>query len=108
MIISIPAKASEDSKGLIVSFNGPVKEAYIGKYVRGLKGMAGLKGYEISIFENQFNQAQQNQQIQQYLDLGELPNDFICFQNEDVSCLEALQILSENVFQFLKFNQLKN
>ena len=35
MIISVPAKASEDSKGLIVSFNGPVKEAYIGKYEIG-------------------------------------------------------------------------
>ena len=108
MIISVPAKASEDSKGLIVSFNGPVKEAYIGKYVRGLKGMAGLKGYEISIFENQFNQAQQNQQIQQFLALGELPNAFIWFPTDDVSGLEALQLLAETGVPVLKVNQLPN
>lgn len=70
--------------------------------------MAGLKGYEISIFENQFNQAQQNQQIQQYLALGELPNAFIWFPTDDVSGLEALQLLAETGVPVLKVNQLPN
>lgn len=108
LVVAIPVKALEDTKGLIVSFNGPVKEAYIGKYVRGLKGMAGLKGYEISIFENQFNQSQQNQQIQQYLALGELPDAFIWFPTDDVSGLETLQILAETGVPVLKVNQLPN
>jgi len=53
MMLAVPVNAQDDVKGLIVSFNGPVREAYIGKFVRGLKDMAGLKGYELSIFENQ-------------------------------------------------------
>jgi len=108
MMLAVPVNAQDDAKGLIVSFNGPVREAYIGKFVRGLKDMAGLKGYELSIFENQFNQAQQNQQIQQYLALGELPSAFIWFPTDDVSGLEALQLLAETGVPILKVNQLPN
>ena len=106
IVTAIPVSALEDSKGSIVSFNGPAREAYIGKFVRGLKGMAGLKGFEISIYENQFNQAQQNQQVQQYLALGELPSAFIWFPTDDLSGLEALQLLAETGVPILKVNQL--
>ena len=35
MMLAVPVNAQDDAKGLIVSFNGPVREAYIGKFVRG-------------------------------------------------------------------------
>ncbi len=55
------------AEGSIVSFNGPAGEAYIGKFIKGIKATAELKGFDIKVFENQFNQAEQDQQVQQVL-----------------------------------------
>ena len=35
----------------IVSFNGPAGEAYIGRFIKGIKETAALKGYDIKVFE---------------------------------------------------------
>ena len=61
------------AEGSIVSFNGPAGEAYIGKFIKGIKSTAELKGFDIKVFENQFNQAEQDQQVQQVLAAGQLP-----------------------------------
>jgi len=34
----------------IISFNGPAGEAYIGKFIKGIKATAKLKGYEIEVY----------------------------------------------------------
>lgn len=56
-------------KPSIISFNGPAGEAYIGRFIKGIKDTAELKGFDIQVFENQFNQAEQDQQVQQVLAL---------------------------------------
>ena len=53
------------SKGSIISFNGPAGEAYIGRFIKGIKNTAEMKGFDIKVYENQFNQAEQDQQVQQ-------------------------------------------
>jgi len=92
----------------IVSFNGPAGEAYIGKFIKGIKATAKLKGYEISVYENQFNQAEQDQQVQQVLAAGQLPDIFIWWPSDAVAGLGSLRSLHRTGVPVLKINQLPN
>jgi ribose transport system substrate-binding protein len=92
----------------IMSFNGPAGEAYIGKFIKGIKATAELKGYEISVYENQFNQAEQDQQVQQVLAVGQLPDVFIWWPSDAVAGLGSLRALYRTGVPVLKINQLPN
>ena len=72
-----PAYSASHSKGSIISFNGPAGEAYVGRFIKGIKATAELKGFDIKVYENQYNQAEQDQQVQQVLAAGQLPDVFI-------------------------------
>lgn len=82
------------AEGSIVSFNGPAGEAYIGKFIKGIKATAELKGFDIKVFENQFNQAEQDQQVQQVLAAGQLPDVFIWWPSDAVAGLGSLRALA--------------
>ena len=92
----------------IVSFNGPAGEAYIGRFIKGIKETAALKGYDIKVFENQFNQAEQDQQVQQVLAAGVLPDVFIWWPSDAVAGLGSLRALAKTGVPVLKINQLPN
>ncbi len=92
----------------IISFNGPVGEAYIGKFIKGIKATAKLKGYEIEVYENQFNQAEQDQQVQQVLAAGKRPDVFIWWPSDAVAGLGSLRALHRTGVPVLKINQLPN
>ena len=92
----------------IVSFNGPAGEAYIGRFIKGIKETATLKGYDIKVFENQFNQAEQDQQVQQVLAAGVLPDVFIWWPSDAVAGLGSLRALAKTGIPVLKINQLPN
>ena len=83
------------AEGSIVSFNGPAGEAYIGKFIKGIKATAELKGFDIKVFENQFNQAEQDQQVQQILAAGQLPDVFIWWPSDAVAGLGSLRALAK-------------
>jgi len=44
------------AEGSIVSFNGPAGEAYIGKFIKGIKATAELKGFDICLTSAPFGQ----------------------------------------------------
>jgi len=92
----------------IISFNGPAGEAYIGKFIKGIKATAKLKGYEIEVYENQFNQAEQDQQVQQVLAAGKRPDVFIWWPSDAVAGLGSLRALHRTGVPVLKINQLPN
>lgn len=96
------------AEGSIVSFNGPAGEAYIGKFIKGIKATAELKGFDIKVFENQFNQAEQDQQVQQVLAAGQLPDVFIWWPSDAVAGLGSLRALAKTGVPVLKINQLPN
>ena len=55
LAISATATAAmAQDKPSIISFNGPAGEAYIGRFIKGIKETAELKGFDIQVFENQF------------------------------------------------------
>ncbi len=95
-------------KPSIISFNGPAGEAYIGRFIKGIKDTAELKGFDIQVFENQFNQAEQDQQVQQVLAAGVLPDVFIWWPSDAVAGLGSLRALAKTGVPVLKINQLPN
>ncbi len=95
-------------KPSIISFNGPAGEAYIGRFITGIKDTAELKGFDIQVFENQFNQAEQDQQVQQVLAAGILPDVFIWWPSDAVAGLGSLRSLARTGVPVLKINQLPN
>ena len=103
---TVPAAAQD--KGSIISFNGPAGEAYIGRFIKGIKETAALKGFDIKVFENQFNQAEQDQQVQQVLAAGQLPDVFIWWPSDAVAGLGSLRALARTGVPVLKINQLPN
>lgn len=105
--LSVTASLAQD-RGSIVSFNGPAGEAYIGKFIKGIKATAELKGFDIKVFENQFNQAEQDQQVQQVLAAGVLPDVFIWWPSDAVAGLGSLRALAKTGVPVLKINQLPN
>jgi ribose transport system substrate-binding protein len=92
----------------IVSFNGPAGEAYIGKFIKGIKAAAELKGFDIKVYENQFNQAEQDQQVKQVLATGQLPDVFIWSPSDAVAGLGSLRAMHKTGVPVLKINQLPN
>ena len=107
--IALSARVSSAwAEGSIVSFNGPAGEAYIGKFIKGIKATAELKGFDIKVFENQFNQAEQDQQVQQVLAAGQLPDVFIWWPSDAVAGLGSLRALAKTGVPVLKINQLPN
>ena len=105
---AVSSAALAESKGSIVSFNGPAGEAYIGRFIKGIKDTAALKSYDIKVFENQFNQAEQDQQVQQVLSAGQLPDVFIWWPSDAVAGLGSLRALAKTGIPVLKINQLPN
>lgn len=105
-LISGPSYAAD--KGTIISFNGPAGEAYIGRFIKGIKETAALKGFDIKVFENQFNQAEQDQQVQQVLAAGQLPDVFIWWPSDATAGLGSLRALAKTGVPVLKINQLPN
>ncbi len=100
--------ALAQAKASIVSFNGPAGEAYIGRFIKGIKETAALKGFDIKVFENQFNQAEQDQQVQQVLAAGQLPDVFIWWPSDATAGLGSLRALHKTGVPVLKINQLPN
>ena len=100
--------STAQDKGSIISFNGPAGEAYIGRFIKGIKETAALKGFDIKVFENQFNQAEQDQQVQQVLAAGQLPDVFIWWPSDATAGLGSLRALARTGVPVLKINQLPN
>jgi ribose transport system substrate-binding protein len=105
---TLGAISSASFAASIVSFNGPAGEAYIGRFIKGIKNTAEMKGYEIKVYENQFNQAEQDQQVQQVLSTGQLPDVFIWWPSDAVAGLGSLRALAKTGIPVLKINQLPN
>ena len=105
---AMTASAVAQDKGSIVSFNGPAGEAYIGRFIKGIKETAALKGFDIKVFENQFNQAEQDQQVQQVLAAGQLPDVFVWWPSDATAGLGSLRALARTGVPVLKINQLPN
>ena len=103
--LTIRAEAARQNVSL---FNGPAGEAYIGRFIKGVKATAAQNGYDIEVYENQFNQAEQDQQVQQVLAAGKKPDVFLWWPSDATAGLGSLRALYKTGVPVLKINQLPN
>lgn len=89
---TVPAFAA--SKGKITAFYPGSTDTYVGAVIKALKEEAATAGYEIEVIENgYFNQQNQDQQVQQYLALGETPTIFLWWPSEAEGGIGSLRAL---------------
>jgi len=100
------ADDSSGSKGTIIAFTPARSERYVNGLIQGLSQEAERAGYEITILENEFNQAQQDEQVQQQLAIGAEPDIWIWWPAEGAAGLGSLRDLHATGIPVLQINQL--
>ncbi|MEL6148618.1 MAG: substrate-binding domain-containing protein [Chloroflexota bacterium] len=96
----------EAVKGEIIAFTPARSERYVNGLITGLNNEAANACYEITILENEFNQAQQDQQVQQQLAIGAEPDMWIWWPAEGAAGLGSLRDLAGTDIPVLQINQL--
>jgi len=96
----------EDVKGELIAFTPARSERYVNGLITGLQNEAANACYEITILENEFNQAEQDQQVQQQLAIGAEPDLWIWWPAEGAAGLGSLRDLAGTDIPVLQINQL--
>ncbi len=100
------AETCEEVAGEIIAFTPARSERYVNGLITGLQNEAANACYEITILENEFNQAQQDQQVQQQLAIGAAPDMWIWWPAEGAAGLGSLRDLAGTDIPVLQINQL--
>lgn len=99
------AKSDLQGKGKkIVLFTYAPANEYISIYTETLKKQVEDLGYKIQVFTNTFSQAQEDQQVQQYLATGEKPALFLWIPFDDKGGINSTRLLSR-VAPVIQLNQ---
>jgi len=96
----------EETLGEIIAFTPARSERYVNGLITGLQNEAANACYDITILENEFNQAQQDQQVQQQLAIGATPDIWIWWPAEGAAGLGSLRDLAATDIPVLQINQL--
>lgn len=83
---------SEDKK--IVAFLPSSSYAYLVDYIAAAKREAKEHGYELTVYENEFDQSVQDQQVQQYLASGGKPAGFLFWPSNPSAAVNSTRQLS--------------
>ncbi len=100
------AESCEEVAGEIIAFTPARSERYVNGLITGLQNEAFNACYDITILENEFNQAQQDQQVQQQLAIGAEPDIWIWWPAEGAAGLGSLRDLAGTDIPVLQINQL--
>ena len=96
----------EEVKGELIAFTPARSERYVNGLITGLQNEAANACYDITILENEFNQAEQDQQVQQQLAIGTSPDMWIWWPAEGAAGLGSLRDLASTDIPVLQINQL--
>jgi len=100
------AAECEEINGEIIAFTPARSERYVNGLITGLQNEAANACYDITILENEFNQAEQDQQVQQQLAIGAEPDMWIWWPAEGAAGLGSLRDLAGTDIPVLQINQL--
>jgi ribose transport system substrate-binding protein len=100
------SEACEEVAGELIAFTPARSERYVNGLITGLQNEAANACYEITILENEFNQAEQDQQVQQQLAIGAEPDMWIWWPAEGAAGLGSLRDLAGTDIPVLQINQL--
>jgi ribose transport system ATP-binding protein len=90
----------------LIAFTPARSERYVRDLIRGLREQAIQAGYAITIFESEFDQTQQDEQIRSQIASEAKPNMWIWWPVESTAALDSLKVLYATGIPILQINQL--
>lgn len=101
----VAGTGSLDGQGKqIAIFLPSSSNVYIAREEKGLKAAAEQFNYSLKIFENNFDQTAEDQQVQQFIASGVKPALILWWPSNDEAALNSLRLLSR-VAPVIQFNQ---
>jgi len=99
-------ESCEEAKGDLIAFTPGRAERYVNGLITGLQQEAASACYRITILESDFDQALQDQQVQQQIAIGATPDLWIWWPAEGAAGLGSLRDLAATDIPVLQINQL--
>jgi len=90
----------------IIAFTPARTERYARSLIKGLREQAEQAGYAITIYENNFDQQEQNEQIKRQLESGASPSLWMIWPVEQTSALSSIGELYQTNIPTIQLNQL--
>ena len=83
----------------------PSTDTYLAEWQRGAREQGEALGFDVTIVENNFDQAEQDLQVQQALS-GDLPDMFVWWPVDNAAGVASLKAMSESGVPVMQINQL--
>jgi ABC-type sugar transport system substrate-binding protein len=96
--------APDSGNKKLVMFLPSTSNVYLAADVKGAKEEAASLGYELKVIENNFDQAEEDQQVQQYLAGGEKPAAVLWWPASSKAGVNSTRLLSR-MAPVIQFNQ---
>ena len=101
-----PAEEASAAKPLIVAFVHSSTNSFVAKANQGIIDQAKKLGYDVKVFEDNFNQAEQDTLVQQFLASGEKAAGFVMDPADDLGGIASLKKLTETGAPIVALNRL--
>jgi ribose transport system substrate-binding protein len=98
--------ATSNAGAEVVVFMPPGTDTYLAEWQRGAREQGEALGFDVTIVENNFDQAEQDLQVQQALTTGELPDMFVWWPVDNAAGVASLKALSDSGVPVMQVNQL--
>jgi len=91
--------------GTVVGFIPTTTNTYIAEWARGANDAATELGYDLTLIENNFDQAEQDTQVQQQLGSGEEVDAYIWWPSDNAAGVASLTALTDTGVPVIQTNQ---
>lgn len=88
------ATSGEDGAKNVVFFSLPASHPYVAELIRQAEESADERGWDLEVIQANFDSAEQDQQVQQYLASGERPDAFLWYPNDAKAGINSTRQLS--------------
>jgi ribose transport system substrate-binding protein len=100
-----PAMLAQDGKSVVVLM--PTRSNnYLAEWIRGAEEEATRQGIDLTIIENNFDQAEQDVQVQQQIAAGTAPDAYVWWPADNNAGVASLQALAATGVPVVQTNQL--
>jgi len=100
------AGATDNAGKSVVVLMPPGTDTYLAEWQRGAREQGEALGFEVTIVENNFDQAEQDLQVQQALSAAELPDMFVWWPVDNAAGVASLKALHDSGVPVMQVNQL--
>lgn len=97
---------SDNSGSSVTVFMPPGTDTYLAEWQRGAREQGEALGFDVTIVENNFDQAEQDLQVQQALSADELPDMFVWWPVDNAAGVASLKALHDSGVPVMQVNQL--